>query len=306
MKLLEILSIKDPYAEEAQVFVGKEEMKQKYEDYERRYDDYEFSGHGILREETYGAFDVKTKKHMLIVEKGRYSWNPAELIFQSKFIPYNARRVIKNDLFDYILDFYNATIEKINLKSAEAKKDGKKLYVLLGTVSTTAHIAIDWDTKENIYLYGFKTYRYYIYSSAKYPATSSETIRENNVFVYLLDEKFENLFELNTNRFWQKHKSATDIWEPRAPKIPDKIVCDYLRSGKLSNIDADTYVTAVKMLNMSRAENLGRDGDFAYLEESVANIEDAIQKGKNPAFVRFEGDRLIEAILRFERYPICK
>ena len=57
---------------------------------------------------------------------------------------------------------------------------------------------------------------------------------------------------------------------------------------------------------MSRAENLGRDGDFAYLEESVANIEDAIQKGKNPAFVRFEGDRLIEAILRFERYPICK
>jgi len=202
----------------------------------------------------------ETREICAVRDYGRYLPEPWEYLFDTPYLPlYSYQPVLSVEQLvkdaEYTLALFNTHME--NMLSIE----GKPLFILqhLGGNSY-----VTWSVSESIYV-KIRGYKYHN-DTFHYSKDEGVTYELNRDYQVLppTDELIEKLgLELRSSR-WM-YKSEHDGWYARPIKEP-------VVSATTSN-HKDTYMTALKLINLSRIKDYGCDRDFSLLEQAIFRYE---------------------------------
>lgn len=227
------------------------------------------------------SINIDTHEICAIRDFGMYHPDVTDYLFRTNLLPIYTHQPESNE--EALVSVAESTLQLFNDEITKMKLAGDyPVFLMEHCFEPNDYIA--WSITENkpIIIYGYKSYL----NGFSYSDIDAEDIIENDKYTIIPPSaELISALGLKLHPYHWENKLSFDKWVGRTPKED--------LSHLIPTIYVDTYKKSINAINLSRANNLGYDKEFASLESRTARFERLCQLGA-PAEIMFKEVELIE------------
>lgn len=264
--ILEDFIIINQEAKDAEFFGSYEDVLEAWDTYYRAYDkmvndenidfiEWEENNNFIV------LIESTTRNVYAIRDYGRYSLDPDDILFQTKYIPIFTHQPESRD---GLIERVNRIVEMLQNEISGMFRTSRKPLFLLRYCGKNNYIAWSLAEKKLVCVYGYKKYRN-SFGISEFDNYDVSSIKTNEA--YTIVPPSENIIrEMGLELYsdiWER-KMRWDVWEPREEKIAVTDISSHYK---------EIYNSAISVINKGRVYNYELDDSFAKLERRVERFE---------------------------------